>query len=166
MLRLGIDHGHGNTWRLLLAFCCAAVIVPAAARAGVNYWTSNGPAGAWVNALAIDPTNAATIYAGANGVFKSTDSGEHWGDVGVDAVRVNALAIHRTPPNTICLATGYGFPEQGVYRSTDGGQRWRAPTQSEFVSDLVIDPRRPTTLYAAYSAEGSGVTRSADAGDT
>ena len=40
-------------------------------------WTSLGPGGGLVRALAIDPTNSATVYAGTvgGGVFKSTDGG-------------------------------------------------------------------------------------------
>ncbi len=32
--------------------------------AGTNVWTSNGPEGGTINALAIDPVTPATLYAG------------------------------------------------------------------------------------------------------
>src|SRR5438105_1975446 len=47
--------------------------------AGLNQWTSNGPEGGDVRALAIDPQTPTTLYAGTlNGVFKSTDGGASW----------------------------------------------------------------------------------------
>ena len=50
-----------------LAAVCAAVFVTTAhpARAGVNVWTSHGPPGGSVGALAIDPITPRTLYAGA-----------------------------------------------------------------------------------------------------
>ena len=42
-------------------------------RAGINVWTSIGPEGGQVFALAIDPQNPSTVYAGtAGGVFAIT----------------------------------------------------------------------------------------------
>src|SRR2546426_7667567 len=44
-----------------------------------NRWSSNGPEGGSVAALAIDSSNPAIIYAGAGGgVFKSTNGGGSW----------------------------------------------------------------------------------------
>jgi hypothetical protein len=41
------------------------------AQAGINVWTSHGPEGVSVSALAIDPSTPTTLYAGTdNGVFK------------------------------------------------------------------------------------------------
>src|SRR5437660_6796482 len=54
----------------------------------LNRWSSNGPEGATVLCLAIDPSRPAAIYAGTagyggdyltnGGLFKSTDGGEGW----------------------------------------------------------------------------------------
>jgi hypothetical protein len=47
--------------------------------AGNNVWTSLGPEGAIVTALAVDPSTPTTLYAGiGGGVFKSTDGGRSW----------------------------------------------------------------------------------------
>ena len=52
----------------LLALLCASP--ERVAYAGVNVWTSNGPEGGEVYALAIDPTTPSTLYAGLEeGVF-------------------------------------------------------------------------------------------------
>src|SRR5262245_58144615 len=48
--------------------------------AGDNVWTSSGPEGRSVLALALAPTTPTTVYAGTadSGVFKSTDGGRSW----------------------------------------------------------------------------------------
>ena len=49
--------------------------------AGINVWTSNGPEGGRIRALAIDPVTPDTLYAGTEGggLFKSTNGGEDLG---------------------------------------------------------------------------------------
>ena len=51
--------------------------------AGTNVWTSNGPEGGTIHALAIDPVTPTTLYAGTDGggVFKSTNGGGNWSAV-------------------------------------------------------------------------------------
>ena len=48
--------------------------------AGTNIWTSHGPEGGNIFALAIDPKTPTTLYAGTygGGVFKRLDGGGHW----------------------------------------------------------------------------------------
>lgn len=45
--------------------------------AGINVWTSNGPEGGSIQALAIDPATPTTLYAGTSdgGVFAIQDLG-------------------------------------------------------------------------------------------
>ncbi len=53
--------------------------LPVSADAGVNRWSSIGPKGGDCLALAIDPAQPATLYAGTtDGVSKSTDGGATW----------------------------------------------------------------------------------------
>ncbi len=40
---------------------------PLAVSAGINVWTSHGPKGGNINALAIDPQTPTTLYAGTSG---------------------------------------------------------------------------------------------------
>ena len=134
-------------------------------------WTSNGPYGGSISALAIDPANPATLYAGTSGwVFKSTDGGGNWSpsnigltatsDNALDAlVNINALAID--PVNTATLYAGtYG----GVFKSTDGGVSWNPANTGLTVKSvliLTISPADPSTLYAGTP---NGVFKSADGG--
>ena len=95
--------------------------------AGVNTWTSNGPEGGEVFALAIDPVTSTTLYAGTQGggVFKSTNSGASWSAVntGLTNTEVRALAIDPTTPTTVYAGTG---SSGGVFKSTDAAKTWNA----------------------------------------
>jgi hypothetical protein len=68
-----------NRIRLLprLATLVALALSASNLPAGVNTWTTNGPNGASVQSLAIDPVIPSFVYAGtlSDGVFKSADPG-------------------------------------------------------------------------------------------
>ena len=83
---------------------------PHTVSAGTNVWTSNGPEGGTIRALAIDPATPTTLYAGTyGGVFKSTDGGGSWSAVntGLTNTEVSALAIDPATPTTLYAGT-YG----------------------------------------------------------
>src|SRR6266542_3100797 len=96
------------------------------ASAGVNAWTSSGPDGGIVNALAVDPVTPATVYAGTNGggVFKSGNGGGSWAAVnaGLTNLNVSALTIDPATPATVYAGTDGG----GVFKSVNGGGSWAA----------------------------------------
>lgn len=146
---------------------------------GGIYKTTNG-GNSWVSVfddqshlsiatLTIDPTNPDIIYAGTgdpnitfaafkgNGIYKSTDGGNTWANIGLSAQSiVSKIAVDPTNNQVIYAATmGLPYatgPERGLYKSTDGGQNW---TQVLFISndagiiDMVMDPSNPQILYAA-----------------
>lgn len=75
-----------------------------------------------MNGFAIDPTNPRVMYAALrDGVFKSTDTGEHWKSVGRGLKNVAAVAVNPKRPEEVYAATAAGV----IYRSRDGGQTWR-----------------------------------------
>ena len=79
--------------------------LPGSVFAGAGVWTTHGPEGGSVPALAIDPKTPSTLYAGTAcaGVFKSTDGGAHWNAIntGLHGVNVRALAIDPLTPATL-----------------------------------------------------------------
>jgi hypothetical protein len=151
-----------------IAILCGAVFVATAhtALAGINVWTSHGPEGGNIKALAIDPSTPSTLYAGlgnndgSGGVFKSTDSGGSWspastGLSGFQALLVYALVIDPTTPSTLYAGT-YGG---GVYQSTNSGGSWSAVNTglsggTRWIYTLAINPTTPSTLYAGTTAFG------------
>jgi hypothetical protein len=82
-------------------------------QAGLDTWTSRGPEGVPVEALAIDPLTPTTLYAATRGfgVFKSTDGGASWSaaNTGLPPFRfVQALALDPLTPTTLYAGTGGG----------------------------------------------------------
>src|SRR6185436_7596308 len=66
-------------------------------------WKPLGLGSLGVSALAIDPSDPSTLYAGteASGVFKSTDGGQTWSprSAGLRSLSINALGINRSRPS-------------------------------------------------------------------
>ena len=139
----------------LLTLSLASQTVPVSA--GTNVWTSHGPEGGIIRALAIDPQTPTTLYAGTwDGVFKSTDGAATWSEfnAGLTHTDVYALAIDPQTPTTLYAGTWGG----GVFKSTNGGAHWsalNAGLTNTYVRALAIDPQTPSTLYAG--TEGGGV---------
>ncbi len=135
------------------------------AHAGINVWPSNGPEGGYIRPLAINPTDPATVYAGASrgGVFQSTDAGASWtaANSGLTNTVVLALAIDPTTPTTL-----YAGTEGGVFKSTDGAGSWTAASSgltNTVILALAIDLTTSTTLYAGTNG---GVFKSTNGGGT
>lgn len=157
---------------LVLTFSLAAV---APAGAGVDVWTNEGPDGAEISAIAVDPGDADTVYVGTNGggVFKSTDGGLSWGAAreGVGPASVDQIYIDPIDTRTIYAVTATAITNRfldGVFKSTDGGSTWNAAEEGlgeGFISSLVVDGGNAGTVYAGVgdSNEG-GVFKSIDGG--
>src|SRR5512139_2580659 len=119
--------------RLLTVLIVVSVLTGAfgnisTASAGNSIWTTMGPEGLTVLALAIDPFTPSILYAGTDGsgLFKSTDGGETWNAANsglLDAdLRFTALAIDPDTPATL-YAGSYGG---GTFKSTDRGESWNS----------------------------------------
>jgi photosystem II stability/assembly factor-like uncharacterized protein len=165
------------------------------------YWrcVSDGfLATASVGALAVAPSDSNVIYAGmgettiridvshGDGVYKSTDAGRSWANVGLRETRhIGKVRVHPENPDVVWVAAlGHAFgpnPERGVFKSDDGGRTWRhvlAVSDKAGAVDLSVDETNPRILYAAVweayrsfwqiSSGGSesGLWRSTDGGET
>jgi photosystem II stability/assembly factor-like uncharacterized protein len=151
-----------------------------------------------IGAIAVAPSDANVVYAGTgesqmranvaagDGVYRSTDAGRSWRNVGLRATwHISRVVVHPRDPDTVYVAAlGHAWgpnPERGVYRSRDGGQSWR---QVLFVdartgaADLAMDPGNPRVLFAAFwqayrapwsiesGGQASGLYKSTDGGDS
>jgi photosystem II stability/assembly factor-like uncharacterized protein len=145
--------------------------------AGTNVWTSIGPYGGSGRALAMDPRNPSTVYAGTSGgVFKTTNGGASWkaANSGLTAGYI-ARAIIIDPQNPSILYAGGAcgvYGPCGIFKSTDGAVSWRAINSGLdgsviVVESLAIDPQDPRTLYAGTSAcfQPSGIPGFVEGGE-
>ena len=135
---------------------------------GSAFYTSSNAGGAWnassaglnVNAvtdIVPDPKDQSILYvATERGVFKSTNSGAAWNQVGT-LTNVSQLVIDPVTPSTLYAVS---LPE--LYKSTDGGKTWQNILTD--VRTVAIDPVTPTILYAGRT--NSGIYKSADGGAT
>ncbi len=133
----------------------------------------------WVVALAVDPADTNVVYAGSDRVSKSTDGGQSWKSVfppraTLNGETVSALAIAPSRPEaSYAITDDFGpvssTPADGrttIYKSTDAGTTWQATTVvggNVAPTALAVDPRDPTTVYAAISAN---VIKTTNAGKT
>ncbi|RMD91350.1 MAG: hypothetical protein D6814_18360, partial [Calditrichaeota bacterium] len=157
-------------------------------------WRALGPAniGGRTLAIAINPQNPNTIYAGSasGGLWRSYTGGEGanaWEHIstGFPVLAVSAIAISPADSNVIYIGTGevYGhFPTQpgvsdrrtrgsygiGILKSMDGGLTWYKSldwtyNQRTGVQKIRINPKNAHTLWAATT---EGTFLSCDAGSS
>ena len=124
-----------------------------------------------------------------DGVYKSTDGGKSWANMGLhNAHHIGKVIIHPTDPDIVYVAAQGQYysekEERGVYKTTDGGRSWKrvlnvkAGVSYVGATDLVMDSRDPDILYATsyqrirrpwgFSGAGpaSGIHKTTDGGET
>jgi photosystem II stability/assembly factor-like uncharacterized protein len=122
-----------------------------------------------IGAIALDPKNPLTVWVGTgennsqrsvsygNGLYRSDDGGKSWKNVGLKtSEHIGRIAIDPKDSNTVYVASqgplwGPGG-ERGLFKTTDGGKTWKNIlniSENTGVTEIVIDPRNPETLYAA-----------------
>ncbi len=166
-----------------------------------NNWKniSDGYFGGTIGAIALAPSNESIIYVGEgentmrgnvseglDGMWKSTDDGKTWKNIGLKEGRhIVRIIVHPKNPDIVWAAVmGHLFgpnENRGVYKSVDGGANWKKVlyvNPQTGASDLIIDPSNPDIMYAGtwelirtpYSLEsggaGSGMYKSTDGGNT
>jgi photosystem II stability/assembly factor-like uncharacterized protein len=138
--------------------------------------------------VTVDPNHANTVWVGTGeahlggmsydgtGVFKSTDGGESWRNMGLhESARIAKVLVDPDHSDVVYVAAIGRHREaggqRGVYKSEDGGESWhRSLYAGERVSiiDLAMDPFDSQRLWAACWDRGgggrSGIYRTSDGG--
>jgi hypothetical protein len=137
---------------------------------GCGIWKTTDGGGTWqpigdslptlaVAAIAIDPSDPDRVFIATadKGVFRSDNAGGTWVNLSAPLpVRTNtahgdrtALLINLTDPDVMYLST-----DNGVQRSSDGGQTWPVSLGVGQATNLVMDPLEPDVLYAGILGQG------------
>ncbi len=150
--------------------------------------------------LAVAPSDPNIIYVGSgeglplrpdlsvgDGVYKSTDGGRTWRNVGLrDSQQIGSIIIDPKNPNRVFVAVcGHPFgpnQDRGVYRTTDGGATWQKvlyKDENTGAIQVAFDPKDSNVVYAdlfevrhgpwengQWQGPGSGLYKSTDGGAT
>ena len=99
--------------------------------------------------------------------FATNDGGATWRaiNIGIPALAINSLAIDPAHTGTL-----YAAATTGLYKSLDAGATWsQLLPAAAAASQILLDPKNPSTLYVLYTAAGQFATqfaKSTDAGAT
>ncbi|MEO6835625.1 MAG: hypothetical protein ABI231_06935 [Candidatus Tumulicola sp.] len=147
--------------------------------AGGGVWKSENGGATWdpvfekepvaaIGAVAIDPTDNQTVWVGTgetnprndvsygDGIYKTTDGGEHWTNLGLKGSKyISRIIVDPHNRNHVIVAAlGDVFADstdRGIYVTDDGGKTWKhtlyvGPMSG--VSDLAMNVQNPSVLYA------------------
>ena len=123
-----------------------------------------------VSALAISQKNPNILWAGTgetfvirpahaigDGIYKSTDGGDTWTNMGLKkTARIARIIVHPDNDDIVFVAAlGHTYgpqKERGVYRTTNGGKTWKQVLfldENTGAIDIAIDRSNPDFLIAA-----------------
>ncbi len=151
-----------------------------------------------IGSIAVAETDANIVYAGTgetcirgnishgDGVYKSTDAGATWTNIGLkDTRHIGRVIVHPKNADIVFVAAlGHAYgpnAERGVFRSMDGGKTWEKVLYKDEKTgaiDIAFAPTNPSILFAALweanrtpwgatsGGPGSGLYKSSDGGAT
>jgi photosystem II stability/assembly factor-like uncharacterized protein len=122
-----------------------------------------------IGCVTIDPNDSLTVWVGTgennsqrsvswgDGVYKSTDGGKSWKNMGLPkSEHIAKILIDPRNSNVVYVAAQGPLwnpgGDRGLYKSTDGGKTWKAVltiSENTGVTDVVFQPDNPDVLYAA-----------------
>jgi photosystem II stability/assembly factor-like uncharacterized protein len=148
-----------------------------------------------ISRIRIHPKNPDIVYVSAlghpyapneeRGVFKSKDGGKTWKKMLFKSTNAGAVDLAMDPNNPEVLYAGIwdvnrtpwslssGGPDSGFYKSTNGGDTWRAITRNPGLPTgiigkigVAVSSADSNRVYAMVEAEDGGLYVSDNAGDT
>ncbi|MGB8520108.1 MAG: hypothetical protein WCD38_08075, partial [Candidatus Tumulicola sp.] len=176
--------------------------------AGGGVWKSSNGGQTWdpvfdkhtaaIGAVTIDPTNNQTVWVGTgetnprndvsvgDGLYKTTDGGDTWTNVGLKNTRyISRIAVDPRNHNHVVVgALGDAFADsqdRGIYVTDDGGKTWKQTLYvgpQSGVADLAMSAQDPNVLFAGVwqfqrrpwtftsGGDADGLYKSTDGGAT
>ena len=122
-----------------------------------------------IGVVVIDPNNTNVVWVGTgennhqralgygDGVYKSTDGGKSWKNMGLKASEhIGKIVIDPRNSDIVFVAAegsvwGPGG-DRGMYKTIDGGKTWKKVleiSENTGVNNILIDPRNPDVMYAS-----------------
>ncbi len=157
-----------------IIFTCGSGSINGAYRIQTSYTINGGTT--WIhdtipdsiaraNVLAFDPFDSSRIFIGGDSIYNykllllSTDFGNSWQHTG------NGLSgiVYALAPSPITNGLVYAGTNQGLFKSTDGGENWVRTGTFTNVRAVVIDQFNDSIVYAGT---GTGAYLTTDAGAT
>ncbi len=158
-------------------------------------------ASASIGDIAVSQANPDIIWVGTgeannrnsvswgDGIYKSIDGGESFVNLGLrETHQIARVVTHPTDSDLayVCaIGHLWGYSgDRGLFRTEDGGERWSGLTNGlpadgqTGCTDLVMDPTKPTVLYAAFyhrirrpwtfhsGGPNGGIFKTTDGGET
>jgi uncharacterized protein (TIGR03437 family) len=121
--------------------------------------------------LEFDPVDPNTVYAGINHVWKSTNRGASWTQIGINDAVASAgtiISLQVAPSNSqhiyafsSAIASGGGY-YHSLWSSLDGGTTWSEGAQIWAALSIAVSPSDDNTVYVG--TWGGGVFVSHDGG--
>ncbi len=158
----------------------------------------DGEASYAIGVVELAPSDSKTIWVGTgennaqrsvaygDGVYKSTDGGKTWSNMGLkESGHISQIWVH--PDNADVVLVAAQGPlwsdggDRGLYKTTDGGATWRrilSIDEHTGVNEFVVHAENPDVIVASSyqrrrhvwtlinGGPGSGVHRSVDGGET
>ncbi|TAE47914.1 MAG: glycosyl hydrolase [Bacteroidetes bacterium] len=122
-----------------------------------------------IGCITLDPGNSNVVWVGSgennsqrsvaygDGVYKSSDGGKSWKNVGLkNSEHIGKIVVD--PRNSDVVFVAAQGPvwspggDRGLYKTTDGGKTWKKVleiSENTGVTDVIMDPRNSNVLYAA-----------------
>ncbi len=139
-----------------------------------NQWNSStdiepsgASGGAWVTPFIIDPLNHTTLYAGYENVWKSTNQGSSWTQLGnintSSSLRSMAIAASN---NQVMYVADYN----DIWKTVNGGSSWvnvtgSLPVSSSSLKSIAIKNNDPNVVWLTFSGYNShGVYKTSNGG--
>lgn len=119
----------------------------------------NGLSGnaAWVAPIVQDPQTQNTFYCGYQHVYKSTNQGSVWTQLGTIGASLDEIKVSPINSNYI-----YATAPGGIWKTSNGGTTWSnistgLPIGTNQITDLTMDNLNPNQIYVTVSGYLAGV---------